>query len=315
MQSRQSIPLGHRCINFTKRAIRDIKRRPQRKYQRALLDRNWYDLSARSDMPMIFIGGCGRSGTTLLREMLNRHRNIFCGPETSMFGLPFWPNNISKMWNIPEAEIASQASQAENLVDFAGQFYQSQSNAVEKLRAADKTPNNIRVIGKLLTWFPNSHFIHIIRDGRDVACSLRQHPKEKIIDGKIVPTDINRPITDCATRWLNDTSCGLVYRGHPRYQEVRYEDLVASPEASLNKLCEFICEDYQPQMLQPEASVADGMDIGRLVNNKNSKDKISNKRVGRWANNLTPQEKTDFVNVAGELLLSLGYVDDHLWAL
>jgi len=265
-------------------------------------------------MPMIFIGGCGRSGTTLLREMLNRHPNIFCGPETSMFGLPFWPDNISKMWNIDEQKIFNQAQQADNLVEFAEQFYQSQSEQAGKQRAADKTPNNIRVIDKILTWFPNSRFIHIVRDGRDVACSLRHHPKQQIVHGKIVPSEINRPISECATRWLNDTSSGLVYRSHPRYYEVRYEDLVREPVLSLKKICEFIDEDYSNEMLEPNASLLDSMDVGRLVNNQNSKDKISSKSVGRWSQELSSEEKREFTDVAGELLIAMGYAEDYSWA-
>ena len=315
MEPSHSLTFGRRCINFSKRQVRDFKRRPKLKYQRTLVDRGWYDLSARSEMPMIFIGGCGRSGTTLLREMLNRHPNIFCGPETSMFGLPFWPENISKMWNIDEQKILNQAEKADNLVEFAEQFYLSQSEQAGKARSADKTPNNIRVINKILTWFPNSQFIHIVRDGRDVACSLRHHPKQIIVDGKIVPSKINRPISECATRWLSDTSSGLVYRDHPRYYEVRYENLVNDSVPTLKALCEFINEVYNDEMLEPNSGQLDGMDVGRLVNNQNSKEKISTKSVGRWSQDLSPEEKRDFIDVAGELLIAMGYAEDHSWAL
>ena len=230
-----------------------------------------------------------------------------------MFGLPFWPNNISKMWNLDEKILISNAQAAENLVNFAEDFYIEQSSQAGKARPADKTPNNVRVIGKLLTWFPKGRFIHIIRDGRDVACSLRNHPKEKIENGKIVPSHINRPIAECAQRWLNDTSSGLAYRGHPNYHEIKYEDLVADPETVLRELCEFLDEDYQPSMVDPSASKADNMNAGRLVNNQNSKEKISSRSLGRWRDDLTENERKDFDNVAGELLLTLGYVDSKDW--
>ena len=303
----------HRALGFLRRKIRDFKSRPARKYENALVKRDWYDLSARSELPLVFIGGCGRSGTTLLREMLNRHPKLFCGPETSMFGLPFWPNNISKMWNLDEQRLITDAQASDNLVHFAEQFYGEQSARAGKDRVADKTPNNIRVIGKLLTWFPNGRFIHIIRDGRDVACSLRNHPKEKIENGKIVPSLINRPISECAQRWLDDTSSGLAYRTHPRYYEIKYEDLVSEPHAVLTELCQFIGEDYQPCMIEPDASQSDNMNVGRLVNNQNSKEKISSRSLGRWRNDLTADEKKDFEDVAGELLIALGYVDSNQW--
>lgn len=313
MEKSDFLSLQQRLSNLIRRKIRDIRRRPQRRYQRELLKRDWYDSSARSQLPLIFMGGCGRSGTTLLRELLNRHPKIFCGPETSMFGIPFWPNNIAKMWNMDETAIKNSASKAKNIVEYADKFYRNHSHTVGKIRAADKTPNNVRVIGKVLTWFPQSLFIHVIRDGRDVVCSLRNHPKEIIVNGKIVPNHINRPISECATRWLADTSSGLAYRSHPRYFEVRYEDLVTKPEATLEALCEFIGEDFCKEMLDPGASKADNMHAGRLVNNQNSKDKISTRSIGRWREGLSYKEKADFIDIAGELLISLNYAEDHLW--
>jgi protein-tyrosine sulfotransferase len=302
-----------RSLGYIRRQIRDFKRRPVRSYERSLIKRNWYDLSARSELPLVLIGGCGRSGTTLLREMLNRHPKLFCGPETSMFGLPFWPNNISKMWNLDERRLSSDAQAADNLVHFAEEFYAEQTARASKTRPADKTPNNIRVIGKLLTWFPNGRFIHLIRDGRDVACSLRNHPKEKIENGKIVPSLINRPISECAQRWLDDTSSGLAYRDHPRYHEIKYEDLVSNPQAVLRELCDFIGEDYQSCMVDPAASQSDNMDAGRLINNQNSTEKISIRSLDRWRNDLSDREKKDFEDVAGELLIALGYVESNGW--
>jgi hypothetical protein len=68
-------------------------------------------------------------------------------------------------------------------------------------------------------------------------------------------------------------------------------------------------------MLEPNAGQLDSMDVGRLVNNQNSKDKISVNIVGRWSQDLSPEEKRDFIDVAGELLIAMGYEEDHSWAL
>jgi len=54
--------------------------------------------------------------------------------------------------------------------------------------------------------------------------------------------------------------------------------------------------------------------VGRLVNNQNSKDEISVKSVGRWSQDLSPEEKRDFIDVAGELLITMEYAEDHSWA-
>jgi hypothetical protein len=55
------------------------------------------------------------------------------------------------------------------------------------------------------------------------------------------------------------------------------------------------------------------MGVGRLVNNQNSKEKVSSRSLGRWRDDLTENEKKDFDNVAGELLITLGYVDSKGW--
>ena len=66
-------------------------------------------------------------------------------------------------------------------------------------------------------------------------------------------------------------------------------------------------------MVDPSASKDDNMNAGRLVNNQNSKEKVSNRSLGRWRDDLTVDEKKDFDNVAGELLIALGYVDSRDW--
>jgi hypothetical protein len=67
-------------------------------------------------------------------------------------------------------------------------------------------------------------------------------------------------------------------------------------------------------MLEPNAGQLDSMAVGRLVNNQNSKDEISVKSVGRWSQDLSPEEKRDFIDVAGELLITMEYAEDHSWA-
>ena len=294
--------------------LRRFSRWPFNAYQRRLIERGWYDPSARCNDDVIFIGGCGRSGTTLFREMLNRHPRIACGPETSIFGLPFGVTNQAPAWSIDAAELEALAKQSRNLVEYAEWFFRKYLLEPQgKPRWADKTPNNVRAVSKLLTWFPRGKFIHMIRDGRDVACSLRHHPKEKIINGRPTRVQTDNPIEKCATRWLNDTSAGLAFRGHPLYLEVRYEDLVHEPEAELRRVCEFVGEEFDTVMLDPEPPRYAAMGAGRLVNNENVVQPVSSRSIGRWQRDLSPGERQVFVDIAGELLIVTGYVADHRW--
>lgn len=291
-----------------------LKRMKREAYQRALVARGWYDPHARSAADAIFIGGCGRSGTTLFKQLLNRHSRMACGPETSMYGLPFNPENIGPYWDISVEELERRARAHANLVSFADEFYAEFLRAEGKARWADKTPNNVRVVEKLLTWYPRGRFIHVVRDGRDTACSLRHHPKEKVVDGRIVPVKITNPITKCAQRWLDDTSDGLAFRSHPRCLEVRYEELVTHPDRCVRRVCEFLGEPYEPAMLDPSAGPKGSSRTAQVLNNPNADERISPKSVGRWRRDLSSSERRDFVSVAGELLIALGYSTDHGWA-
>lgn len=229
-----------------------------------------------------------------------------------MFGLPFWPQNIASFWELDERELQREAKAAQNLVRFAETFYRRQASLAGKARWADKTPNNVRAIDRILTWFPNARFVHVLRDGRDVVCSLRHHPKEKLVNGKRVPLNTNNPIPKCAERWLRDTATGLAYRGHPRYMEVRYEDLVADPESEVRRVCDFAGEEFSPSMLETGGD-SGGMEGGRLINNANAAQPISSRSVGRWRKDLSAEERQQFVDITGELLIALGYVENHRW--
>lgn len=289
-----------------------MKRRARQKRDRALQESGWYDLSARSSMDAVFIGGCGRSGTTLFKEVMNRHTRCASGPETSLYGLPFSIDNIAVPWGIERGHLEAMQHSSKNLIAFADTFAGEFLSQEGKARWIEKTPNTVRAVEKVLTWYPNGKFIHVIRDGRDVVCSLRHHPRERVIRGRIVQMNPNNPVSKSAQRWVNDTMRGIAFRGHLRYMEVRYEDLVRDPEAGFRRVFEFIEEPFEPRVLDPDAVAPKRP--GQNLNNAGASAPISARSVGRWKNDLSPSEQQDFVNIAGELLIALGYETSHAWA-
>tara|TARA_R110002073_G_scaffold118918_5_gene259372 strand:+ start:336265 stop:337200 length:936 start_codon:yes stop_codon:yes gene_type:complete len=299
-------------MKFTPTHIRQRMRKRMRNRDDQLLhEQGWYDPSARSSLDAVFIGGCGRSGTTLFKELLNRHSRCACGPETSMYGLPFQTGNIAAPWDMEMSHLEQIVSQSKNLIEFADQFAQEFLASEQKVRWIEKTPNNVRAIDRILTWYPNGKFIHVVRDGRDVVCSLRHHPRHRVIGGKIVPFECNNPVERSASRWLEDVTVGLAMKDHPRCLEVRYEDLVTNPEQVVERVCDFIGEPFEPGMLDWNTKTKQRS--GQNLNNERAASAISNKSVGRWKTNLSRQEGDAFVDIAGELLIALGYVTDHSW--
>jgi protein-tyrosine sulfotransferase len=290
---------------------RRLAQRRRLRHDERLREQGWYDPSPRSTQEAVFIGGCGRSGTTLFKEVLNRHPRLACGPETSLFGLPFSVDNIAAPWGIDREELLAMQRDSLNLLAFADRFAQRFLEQEGKQRWVEKTPNNIRAIGPILTWYPNARFIHVIRDGRDVACSLRNHPKERIEQGKIVPIKTNNPMDRCATRWRDDVGDGLAYRDHPRVMEVRYEDLVRDPAQHFAKVCAFIGEEFDASMLH--ASENEPARPGQNLNNPGASSAITPKAIGRWQGDLSPSERRIVDDISGELLITLGYATDHSW--
>ena len=275
----------------------------------------WYASDDLCNDPAIFIGGCGRSGTTLLREMINRHPAIACGPETAFLCDIINPRRVATEWSLKPREVEQMARSAPSLVAFCERFFRAHAEREQKPRWADKTPRNVRALPKILSAFPYAKFVHCVRDGRDVACSLRNHPRETVRRGKVIAVNVNRPIWNGAMRWFNDTSAGLAFKDHPRCFEVRYERLVSETETVLRELCAFLEEPFDERMLHPaeRPTGPPGADALRLLNNPEAARPIKRTSVARWRTDMTLDERRAFHRVAGELLIALGYARDASW--
>ena len=174
-------------------------------------------------------------------------------------------------------------------------------------RWAEKTPRDVRFLGYILKHFPRAKFIHMIRDGRDVVCSIRTHPRFRITDGKKVATRIRKPLGPCIDRWLYETEQGLRWRGHPNYFEVRYEDLVKTPEAQLRKLCDFVGEPWDPAMLDYHQHTGASRDVSNFIANEAATQPLSTRAIERWRKDLSAEELVLFHLRAGQRMVELGY--------
>ncbi|MCD6162423.1 MAG: sulfotransferase [candidate division Zixibacteria bacterium] len=273
----------------------------------------------------IIIGGCGSSGTTLLKTMLDSHKNIACGQEISFFDRPaFFKSNLDKLYNmflnqdfdeldkgqifplktkfgdnfglfIPNTgklyhdfpTTNSMFKLARNLRHFVDLYFSNFADINGKTRWAEKTPNNIFCINETLDFFPDAKFIHVIRDGRDVVLSLCQ--------GR----NFN-PVT-AIFRWLVSAEAGIRFRGNPRYYEVRYEDLILDTENTLKKLMAFLDEDFDPNMLNYTESGKDNI-LGY------GSSPIYSNKIGKWkTQELNPVILKSFDLALSDLLEKVGY--------
>ncbi len=222
--------------------------------------------------PPIIIFGAPRSGTTLLRTLLNAHPAIAAGPEApwlaehqprSALGLARYLAEDPHGWTANfggDREEALGAVRA--LVDHLMGAYVRRKG---KRRWAHKTPNDILHIEPMLELFPDARIIWLLRGGLDVAMSTAitaEHRRGvsplyekqvKLGPGVAAP---NTPVA-AALRWglwNHRVRRALAGRSHLL---VRFEDLVRAPEPALRALCAFIGEDFDPAMLEYDAAQHD----------------------------------------------------------
>ena len=238
----------------------------------------------------IVIGGCGSSGTTLLRAMLDRHPAITCGPESTVFlRRVSSPADIGCRYGFRADEIETWQRCSRSQAEFIDLFQRACLGRARKSVWADKTPENVMRFDFVRSHFPGARLVHVIRDGRDVACSLRSQPWMK------KPKRAGRDtLAYCFDYWVERVSAGQRFRSDPQYTEVRYEHLVRDPETTMRALVSFLRVDWSDDVLRTESD-AQRREAGPIYTTA----------VGRWRAELGQAERWR-LETSGALA-SLGY--------
>ncbi len=273
----------------------------------------------------IFVLGCGRSGTTLLRLMLNSHPRIAIPGETWFFPdlqrdrdqIRGWHESewrdrltkrISESAVFPELGV-SQAVLRQHLQTVVRDDWPAVvacANAAfaareEKARWGDKTPGFVRYLRLIKHLFPIAVVLHMIRHGRDVALSFLEQP--------FGPTGI----LEGADYWRRDVEQGrrdgrLLFGAD--YHEVRYEELVEDPARVLRDVCGAIGESYSPRMLEYHDS-ADRYLVQEHHWHERTKSAPTRARTERWRREMDAEAEALFELCAGTLLRELNYPLTH----
>ena len=292
--------------------------RVRNRVERARLHR-WRVKPYRSPEPHIVMGGAPRSGTTVLRRLFDRHPGIVAGAETKLFvPAAFNLEFLASAYAIALSQMGTMRRAAPSPGAFIDAFAERVRTDAGKQRWAEKTPQNIRHLAWIAERFPSASIVHIIRDGRDVVCSMRQHPDWRWIDGAWQKVLVKRPLAWYAQRWLDDTAAGMAWRDDPRYVELRYEDLAADPSTVLRAVCDGIGVEPEPRWLAtatstPEvAGVADGepapdTNPGGQTKRPDYEGAVSGASVGRWREDLGADERQEVERLCGPRLRELGY--------
>jgi hypothetical protein len=247
--------------------------------------------SYRSLSKIVIIGGCGRSGTTLLRVMLDSHSQIASGPESSLFlPVPITLEQLADKFDLKLSALESLFRVALSKEEFIDKFQQLYLRNTNKQIWADKTARNIHRLDYIFTHFPNAKVIHMVRDGRDTICSLLTHRKRRVVDGKIELTGYIMPLQDSIDRWLFAVEDGLKFRGHTNYLEVRYENLVQEPKTTLKQVCDFVGVLFEEPMLNYYTVNTPSRDFMKFPQNIEATKPISTSSIERWKRELNEED-------------------------
>jgi hypothetical protein len=269
-----------------------------------------------------FIVGCGRSGTTLLRAVLDSHSQLAIPGESHFltpmlddraryehdgeFARDLFLADLVKserflLWGLSATEVREALAQSESL-DLPRAIrilYLVYATRQGKPRYGDKTPNHVLRIPLFAGVFPEARFIHLIRDGRDVALSL--------IDlSDWGPDDVGT----AALRWRQFVEAGR--RGAAeidpgRYLEIHYEELLTSPDEALLRLCGFVDLPFEETMLQYHER-ADSLLRTVSVPHTHARLRLPlTTGLRDWRTQMTDDDQAIFDSVAGDLLAELGY--------
>lgn len=264
----------------------------------------------------VVILGVSRSGTTLLKEMLDRSSELAI-PSESYFLPQLWDRHGAapdldaivadlgrlprvREWGVDPEAIRARIPAQPTFADVVEAVYRAYAEACGKVRFGDKTPSYMQHLDLLERAFPGARYVHIIRDGRDAALSflaMRRRPRFSWARP--------RGLLGFACLWDEEVRGARRFGAGPaagRYVELRYEDLVAEPESRLREVCAFLDLPYEPAMLTYHSDFrADPReDHPRLADPPTP-------GVRDWRTEIPPADVERFEAIAGPLLEELGY--------
>ena len=255
-------------------------------------------MAAKRLVDPFFIVGCGRSGTTLLRVMLDSHDDVAVPPESLFIPdylrsdkpAPVLRRALLREYEIREWGLEVTEADLEGCEDGAAliaRIHELYAQSNGKQRWGQKTPRLVRHGALLKQHFPGARFVHMVRDPRAVANSLMR-------------SNVHRSnALYAAKRWNNDVAAGLTL---DPVLTVAYEALVTDPEPELKRICDFLGLAYSPSMLS-YTQKSEGYSAFYQDIHKKLADKPDPNRINAWRDKMDPR---DIAVVESQLAVDLG---------
>jgi hypothetical protein len=279
------------------------------------------DGAAANDCEPVFVVGMNGSGTSMMLDSLGRHPGLYAVPDETLmmpyiisrahrFGdfaedkrfLSFWQFALEQMpvlhrvsgGRVPDIP-ASWSLQPRTIAGVFDGIFSDFAAREGKRRWCEKTPDHVQHLELLSEIFEKARFVHMIRDGREVACSLaRRHLKHPEL---------------VIYRWKKAVQTGRSDGAAlgDRYLEVIYEELTRDPEGQMRRLCDFLRLEFDERVLQSQMpqslarkQLADGA-LGRISPNPL-----------KWRGHFDGETLRELESIGGRMLEGLGYDVENL---
>jgi hypothetical protein len=267
--------------------------------------------------PPLFVLGVRRSGTTLLRVILDRSPGIAIPDEShfvpqlarrhrSPVDVDGFVDDLRRVptlarWDLAPDEVARRLRPGMTTGEAIGAVFAAYAEKHGKPRWGDKTPAYMRHLPLLERLFPDAVYVHLVRDGRDCALSFLRMPDQAPTRTWAHPEDA----AGFACQWASEIRAARALGervGRARYREARYEELVTDPERVVQEVCAFTSLPYQPSMLEPGEVEPE---LAAKPHHRRLRERPSKGRD--WRDEMSGRDARAFEAVAGDLLADLGY--------
>ncbi len=266
--------------------------------------------------PPVLVLGVRRSGTTLLRVILDRSEELAVPDESyfvpqladrhsSPIDVDEFVDDLRRLptlreWEVPADEVRARLRRGMSLGDAVAAVYETYAARHGKARWGDKTPMYMGHLPLLERLFPDALYVHLVRDGRDAGISFLSMPRGIVTEGWAHPKDA----AGFACQWRTEILAARALAVHlgDRYLEVRYEDLVVGPAAVVERICSFTGLAFDPSMLAYSGEV----DVSAKPHQQRLK-QAPTPGVRNWRSDMSQEDVAAFEAVAGDLLAELGY--------
>jgi hypothetical protein len=269
---------------------------------------------------IFMVGGAAKSGTTWLQKIMDGNEEICCRGEAKFEKLFYFLQKVYEAYNkeqtIGEGGKLGDLELMSNMaLLLTGQFYRWIDNDPRIKCVGDRTPDNALLIHNLKPIFPRIKFIHIIRDGRDVAVSGWYHGKKQQLPSftqRGFDNDFAKYSLESArSGWVPFINHALAFgQKHPEhYFELRYESLLTDPEPVVTQLFEFLNVDASPEMVNKciDSASFEKASGGRKPGEENKSSDVRKGIAGDWQNHFDESIMEEYLKLAGPLLKQLGY--------